>query len=122
MNARYPEYLLLALAAVAPAGAMAESPQPATTLIVNCTYAEWPTRDEVARNLRNPVVTVGELEPKLPASVSDAEAKEEVRQLQQFIRREGRRECEQGASHVQVDFIAPQGRRVAVTALAGKSS
>lgn len=122
MNA---QCLILVLAAVAPVCALAESPKPMATVIVNCTYAEWPTRDQVARNLRIPVVTVGEVESKsleLPAHASDAVAKEEVRRLQQFIRRQGRHECGQGASHVQVDFHAPQGRRVAMVTLAGKSS
>lgn len=76
-------------------------------------------------NLRIPVVTVDEVEPSpsgLSAYAFGAQAKAEVRQRQQFIRRESRRESEQGASRVQVDFNAPQGRRVAVVAIAGESS
>ncbi len=119
MNARC---LILVLAAVAPVGAMAESPKPTATLMINCTYAHWPTQDQVTRNLRIPVVTVGEAEPKPQglAYASAAEAKEAARHLQQFIRRQGRHECELGASHVQVDF-RPQGRRMAVAVVGGIS-
>lgn len=117
--------LILVLAAIAPACALAEPPKPTVTTMINCAYAQWPSRAQVARNLRIPVVTVGEVEAKsldLAVHVADAEEISEIGRLQQFIRRQGRYECEHGASHVQVDFHAPQGRRVAAVALAGRSS
>ncbi len=122
MNAKH---LILVLAAIAPVSALAEPPAPIVTTMVNCSYAQWPSRAQVARNLRIPVVTVGEVEAKSAGQLvqtSDAEETNEIARLQQFIRRQGRYECEQGASHVQVDFHAPQGRRVAAVNLAGISS
>ena len=116
------KHLILVLAAIAPVGALAEPPAPIVTTMVNCSYAQWPSRAQVARNLRIPVVTVGEVEAKSPGltmRASDAEETSEIGRLQQFIRRQGRYECAHGASHVQVDFHAPQGRRVAAVTLAG---
>ena len=114
MNARV---LLLALAAVAPVGAMAEPPAPTATMMIHCAYGTWPTRDQVARNLRIPGVTVGDIDRGPTDRVADApqtQAQDEARQLQQFIRREGRHQCERGATHVQVDFHPQPGRRVTV--------
>lgn len=118
MNARC---LILVLAALAPVGAMAESPAPAAptaSMLIHCTYGTWPTREQVARNLRFPSVTVGEVDATPPDR--SAYAPDDVRQLQQFIRRQGRDACEHGATHVQVDFHPQPGRRVAVLAAAGK--
>lgn len=111
MNARH---LIFPLAALLPLGAPAAPPEPTATVIVNCAYAQWPSRDAVARNLQLPRVTVGEPRaldaPSAPAGVALAS---DVARLQTSIRREGRQYCEQGASHVQVDFFAPRGRGVA---------
>lgn len=116
MNARH---IMLSMAALLPLVALADgadSSAPTATVVVNCAYAHWPTRDEVAHNLRQPVVTVGE--PIGPASdARDGRARsEDVAHLQRFIRREGRRYCDEGATHVQVDFLAPRNRSMAVVA------
>ena len=109
--------LVLTLAAVAPLTAQAERPQPDSSVLVHCEYGHWPTRQQVARRLQLPRVTVGTVQPlAVPTHVFDVESKAGISRLQQFIRRQGRHECAQGASHVQVEFH-PQGRRMAVAVL-----
>ena len=109
--------LMIALAAFAPLGAQAEAPDPATTVVINCTYGHWPTRNEVASYLRVPKVTVGEAAARpmdAPNQTIESFARTDVWGIQQFIRKQGRHECEQGATHVQVDFYRqPQDRAVA---------
>lgn len=108
--------LALALAACLPLAAQAGTPDPAaaTTVMINCRYAEWPTRNEVARYLRIPEVTVGQAEStalamSAPREAAATDAAIDVREIQQYVRRQGRHECAQGATHVQVDFL-PQAR------------
>ena len=116
MNAKR---FIFPLVAFLPLCGHAAPPHPTATVIVNCAYAHWPSRDVVARNLQLPRVSVGEpralqvpAQPGAPAAASD------VGRLQLQIRREGRRHCLEGASHVQVEFFAPRGRGVAqVTAV-----
>ncbi len=113
--------LIVALAAGLPLGAPATPPDPTTTTVmVHCTYGQWPTRDQVANYLRIPKVTVGEAEAAAmdaPSQATEVEAKADVWRIQQFVRKQGRYECEQGATHVQVDFHPQAGDR-AVAAVA----
>ncbi|MFD0740221.1 hypothetical protein ACFQZQ_13130 [Lysobacter koreensis] len=116
---------LNATAAIAQPPAPAPASAPSATMLIHCSYGTWPTRDQVARHLRLPSVTVGEVAARgvdAPASSSEAPTSDDVRQLQQFIRRQGRHACEHGASHVQVDFHPPRGRRVAVLGVGEESS
>lgn len=118
MNAKY---LALPLAALIPLCAQASPPEATSTVFVNCAHAHWPSRAQVARNLQVPRVTVGEpLAEPAPAPPAAASASDEVvRELQLFIRKEGRRYCMRGASHVQVDFHANRYRPVAMQTGAG---
>lgn len=111
-------YVAMVLAACFPLEAPAGSPEPTagTTVMVHCRYGDWPTQDEVARYLRIPEVTVGQAE-SLAAETAEATSADDnepapgdrVRSIQQFIRKQGRHECDRGATHVQVDFRSQHG-------------
>lgn len=111
-------FVLMALATSLPLAAQARSPEPTagTTVMVHCRYGQWPTRDEVARYLRIPEVTVGRAE-RVVADSAEAvsaggaapDAGDRVPGIQRFIRNQGRHECEHGATHVQVDFLPGAG-------------
>lgn len=114
MNAKF---LTLAVAATLPLGALAGASEPIASTTVSCTHQNWPTRGQVARYMQRPEVLVGEGEmqalDQAPGGL-DAEAVARAEHVKQYIRKEGRRECWRGATHVRVDFYAPQRRPVAV--------
>lgn len=110
--------VVMALASSLPLGAQAGSPEPTatTTVMVHCRYGQWPTRDEVARYLRIPEVTVGQAQTVIadttgaaPSHDEQPEAGDRVRSIQQFVRKQGRHECDHGATHVQVEFVPQAG-------------
>lgn len=112
--------LVIALATSLPLGTQAGSPEPTatTTVMVHCRYGQWPTREEVARYLRIPQVTVGQAETVVagsggaaPAYDDEPAAGDRVRSIQQFVRKQGRHECDHGATHVQVDFLPRAGNQ-----------
>ncbi|GAB3387701.1 hypothetical protein [Lysobacter fragariae] len=57
------------------------------TVKVSCDRADWPTQRQVARYI-------------------EARSADETEQTHQFVLREGRRACWQGATHVRVEFRA----------------
>ncbi|MFC5578779.1 hypothetical protein ACFPOA_12255 [Lysobacter niabensis] len=113
MNAKF---LTLALAATLPLGAPAGASEPIASTTVSCTYQNWPTRGQVVRYMQRPEVFVGDEMQALDQSSGDPDAQAVARaeHVKQYIRKEGRRECWRGATHVRVDFYAPPSRPVAV--------
>ena len=114
MNAKF---LTLALAATLPLCALAGASEPIASTTVSCTHENWPTRGQVARYMQSPEVLVGEAEVQARGQASrepDAQSMARAEYVKQYIRKQGRHECWRGATHVRVDFYAPQSRPVAV--------
>jgi hypothetical protein len=114
MNAKF---LTLALVSTLPLSSLAGASEPIASTTVSCTHENWPTRGQVARYMQRPEVLVGEDDMQAldhASSDPDAEAAASAEHVRQYVRKEGRRECWRGATHVRVDFYAPQSRPVAV--------